>query len=66
MQTLNYWKQFEHTGKIEDYLTYKASDSQRSEGYYRTAGCKSDYRDSSESAADREGAKDDPCRNSYK
>lgn len=22
MQTLNYWKQFEHTGKVEDYLSY--------------------------------------------
>ncbi len=41
MQTLNYWKQFENTGKIEDYLSYKASDSQRpGDG---VAGCKSDY-----------------------
>ena len=22
MQTLNYWKQFEHTGRVEDYLSY--------------------------------------------
>lgn len=22
MQTINYWKQFEHTGKVEDYLSY--------------------------------------------
>lgn len=22
MQTLNYWEQFEHTGKVEDYLSY--------------------------------------------
>ena len=40
MQTLNYWKQFESTGKIEDYLSYKASDSQRPR---TVAGCKSDY-----------------------
>ena len=26
MQTLNYWKQFEHTGRVEDYLSY-VSDS---------------------------------------
>lgn len=26
MQTLNYWKQFENTGKIEDYLFYKNDD----------------------------------------
>ncbi|MCM1569386.1 MAG: hypothetical protein NC081_08065 [Roseburia sp.] len=32
MQTLNYWKQFEHTGKIQDYLSYKscAQDACRS------------------------------------
>ena len=24
MQDLNYWKQFESTGKIEDYLSYRA------------------------------------------
>jgi hypothetical protein len=41
MQTLNYWKQFENTGKIEDYLSYKASDSQQSGE--RIAGCRSDY-----------------------
>ena len=40
MQTQNYWKQFEETGRIEDYLLYKADDSQRS---LRIAGCKSDY-----------------------
>ncbi len=40
MQTLNYWKQFEETGKIEDYLSYKACDSQR---LLTDAGCKSDY-----------------------
>lgn len=40
MQTLNYWKQFETTGKIEDYLTYKTKDSQ---GPREVTGCKSDY-----------------------
>ena len=24
MQNLNYWKQFESTGKIEDYLSYRS------------------------------------------
>lgn len=43
MQTWNYWKQFENTGKIEDYLSYKAYDSQRPEGELKVAGCKSDY-----------------------
>ena len=40
MQTLNYWKQFETTGKIEDYLTQKTKDSQ---GPSEVTGCKSDY-----------------------
>ena len=25
MQILNYWKQFEHTGKVEDYLSYTSA-----------------------------------------
>jgi hypothetical protein len=41
MQTLNYWKQFESTGKIQDYLSYKAYDSRQPEE--TVAGCKSDY-----------------------
>lgn len=24
MQSINYWKQFENTGKIEDYLNYRS------------------------------------------
>lgn len=66
MQTLNYWKQFEHTGKIEDYLTYKASDSQRPETTLQTAGCKSDCRGAFENGTDREGAGENPCRDSYR
>lgn len=27
MQTTNYWKQFESTGKIQDYLTYRTHDN---------------------------------------
>lgn len=31
MSILNYWMEFEHTGRVEDYLTYLATqrDSQR-------------------------------------
>lgn len=31
MQHLNYWKQFENTGKIEDYLSYRACTAQDTE-----------------------------------
>uniref|UniRef100_UPI004056AF8E hypothetical protein n=1 Tax=Acetatifactor sp. TaxID=1872090 RepID=UPI004056AF8E len=27
MQISNYWKQFEHTGRVEDYLSYVAEDT---------------------------------------
>lgn len=27
MQNLSYWKQFESTGKVEDYLTYRCSNT---------------------------------------
>lgn len=27
MHTLNYWTQFEHTGKVEDYLSYVSAQS---------------------------------------
>lgn len=58
MQTLNYWKQFENTGKIEDYLSYKVDDSQRSENM--VAGCKSDYQ-----AGVRDSAKGEGMDSSY-
>jgi len=32
MQDLNYWKQFESTGKVEDYLSYCACASQEADG----------------------------------
>lgn len=32
MQNINYWQQFEHTGKIEDYLNYKSY--RREPGYF--------------------------------
>ena len=31
MSNLNYWKQFESTGKIEDYLTYRCCFSKEEE-----------------------------------
>lgn len=43
MQTQNYWQQFESTGRIEDYLSYRASYSRQSGT--GSAGCKSDYRE---------------------
>ncbi len=53
MQTLNYWKQFENTGKIEDYLSYKANYSQRPDSV--VAGCKSDYQGTFRNCPEGEG-----------
>lgn len=35
MQTLNYWEQFEKSGRIEDYLNYV----QRQDEQMHTSGC---------------------------
>ncbi len=29
MQTLNYWEQFAHTGRVEDYLSYVRNAQER-------------------------------------
>ncbi|MCM1112496.1 MAG: hypothetical protein NC399_04515 [Muribaculum sp.] len=64
METSNYWKQFESTGKIEDYLSYRANDSQQSgEGL---AGCKSDYRGTARDGAQTRGTDGRLCRDSYR
>lgn len=34
MQTSNYWKQFEKTGKIEDYLTYVQRQEEQAKSSY--------------------------------
>ena len=31
MQTLNYWEQFAHTGRVEDYLSYVSNSQERQE-----------------------------------
>lgn len=31
MQNINYWKQFENTGKIEDYLNYRSHTAEPGE-----------------------------------
>ncbi len=40
MQTLNYWKQFENTGRIEDYLSYReeCQGRQGAEKDWKTSG----------------------------
>ena len=31
MQGLNYWEQFEHTGRVEDYLSYLSSGKENTQ-----------------------------------
>ncbi len=40
MQNLNYWKQFESTGKIEDYLSYCACVAQETDREKNDAAAK--------------------------
>ncbi|MBP3204247.1 MAG: hypothetical protein IJ147_06885 [Lachnospiraceae bacterium] len=60
MQTEQYWRQFETSGKIEDYLSYRSlyqeNDSRRIQGI---AGCESDYRERAEHAGDHRRDGDD-------
>lgn len=69
MHTWNYWKEFESTGRIEDYLSYKASYSQRPDEE-EVAGCKSDYQETvsgaAQGSAERKGMDGSICRNSYR
>lgn len=61
MQTLNYWKQFENTGRIEDYLSYReeCQGRQGAEGM-EDAGALGAGARNGEAGADRE-----LCRSSY-
>lgn len=59
MQTLNYWKQFENTGKIQDYLSYKGCVQDRQEGGRDRTGDHDSMTD-----AQPAGSKA-VCRNSY-
>ena len=62
MQFTNYWQQFEHTGRVEDYLKYLQSAEK--EEPLAGAECKSplvDYR--AEGRTDLSAGEDGSCRN---
>lgn len=59
MQTLNYWKQFENTGKIQDYLSYKGCVQDRQTGRGdRTEDCNC-------GTGTQPAGSEAVCRNSY-
>ena len=39
MQFANYWQQFEHTGRVEDYLNYLQSAEREGESHGVKGGC---------------------------
>ena len=45
MQGLNYWKQFEHTGRVEDYLSYLSSGRENPQVKSKEDSCKKTGRD---------------------
>lgn len=60
METSSYWKQFECTGKIQDYLSYKRNEWTESEGAEHQKTCE-DRRKNADGKASRE----EQCRNSF-
>ena len=62
MQFTNYWQQFEHTGRVEDYLKYLQSAEK--EKPLAGAECKSPLVDCrAEGRTDQSAGEDGSCRN---
>ena len=62
MQFTNYWQQFEHTGRVEDYLKYLQSAEK--EEPLADAECKSPLVDCrAEGRTDLSAGEDGSCRN---
>ena len=62
MQFTNYWQQFEHTGRVEDYLKYLQSAGK--EKLLAGAECKSPLVDCrAEGRTDLPAGEDGSCRN---
>ncbi|RHT22188.1 hypothetical protein DW835_00330 [Clostridium sp. AM34-9AC] len=62
MQFTNYWQQFEHTGRVEDYLKYLQSAGK--EEPFAGAECKSPLVDCrAEGRTDLSAGEDGSCRN---
>ena len=62
MQFTNYWQQFEHTGRVEDYLKYLQSAGK--EKPLAGAECKSPLVDCrAEARTDLSAGEDGSCRN---
>ena len=62
MQFTNYWQQFEHTGRVEDYLKYLQSAGK--EKPWAGAECKSPLVDCrAEGRTDLSAGEDGSCRN---
>lgn len=61
MQFTNYWQQFEHTGRVEDYLKYLQNAGKEETP---AAGCKSSLVDCrAEGRTDLSAGEDGSCRN---
>ncbi len=61
MQFINYWQQFEHTGKVEDYLSYLQSVGKEkppaTEGGRHAVDCRA------EGCTDLDAGEGGSCRN---
>ncbi|MBR1852377.1 MAG: hypothetical protein IJ794_04245 [Lachnospiraceae bacterium] len=60
MKMENYWQQFELSGKIDDYLSYRSMYNETNSRLLQgNAGCKSDYRERLENAGNHRRDGDD-------
>lgn len=61
MQFANYWQQFEHTGRVEDYLSYLQSAEREGESHGVKGGCTGESM--AEGITESFAGEDESCRN---
>lgn len=59
MQLTNYWKQFEHTGRVEDYLKYRQENTVEQASALCREHCTAAER--TDGAAGEDGSCRNPC-----
>ncbi len=61
MQFSNYWQQFEHTGRVEDYLSYLYHTAKETGTDTVRDSCQEDCR--AQGGTDLAAGEEEPCRN---
>ena len=61
MQFVSYWQQFEHTGRVEDYLSYLQSAENSNSAAVKDGTCRENCR--AEGSTVPDAGEDETCRN---